>query len=357
MTSTAAKSSKPDRAKDTSKTSPSGIWTSESLTDESLQGIQEWLMSCQPDSPANPSPSPASRLVTKMNATYGESRLKSLASINRHLCLSRTYPESCRRLWGYEESEQTWSDWVTKWRRACLKLGTLARAIGESGSLSWPTPDQFLDSVYANQKSQRKNLNGCNTTAAAAVRFWQTPIPPESPKTRRQPGQDVREALLPAQAEMWPTPNVPDRGAETKESKSSRPGAEGIDLQTTADNWPSPRGEGSECCGNHPGAVDSLTGATKLWPTPTAGEVEGGKHPRANNPYDRSLTDEACRSSLPAPPTSTSGGKSSKSRRRLNPLFVAWLMGYLPQWFTRPCPADVGKCSCTSPGSVGFCLP
>jgi hypothetical protein len=33
-------------------------------------------------------------------------------------------------------------------------------------------------------------------------------------------------------------------------------------------SWPSPRSEDSECCGNHPGATDSLTGATKQWKTP-----------------------------------------------------------------------------------------
>jgi len=34
--------------------------------------------------------------------------------------------------------------------------------------------------------------------------------------------------------------------------------------------WPTPRSEDSESCGNHPGAVDSLTGATRQWATPNA---------------------------------------------------------------------------------------
>ncbi len=32
--------------------------------------------------------------------------------------------------------------------------------------------------------------------------------------------------------------------------------------------WPTARAEDSESCGNHSGATDSLTGATKTWPTP-----------------------------------------------------------------------------------------
>lgn len=47
--------------------------------------------------------------------------------------------------------------------------------------------------------------------------------------------------------------------------------------------WPSARAEDSESCGNHPGATDSLTGATRNWPTPhgltgtdPAGNPNGG---------------------------------------------------------------------------------
>jgi hypothetical protein len=39
-------------------------------------------------------------------------------------------------------------------------------------------------------------------------------------------------------------------------------------LTHMANNWPTPRSEDSESCGNHPGAVDSLTGATRQWATP-----------------------------------------------------------------------------------------
>ena len=39
-------------------------------------------------------------------------------------------------------------------------------------------------------------------------------------------------------------------------------------LATHVKTWPTPRSEDSESCGNHPGAVDSLTGATRQWATP-----------------------------------------------------------------------------------------
>jgi hypothetical protein len=43
-------------------------------------------------------------------------------------------------------------------------------------------------------------------------------------------------------------------------------------LVVEALRWPTARQEDGESCGNHPGVVDSLTGATKLWGTPQAHE-------------------------------------------------------------------------------------
>jgi len=39
--------------------------------------------------------------------------------------------------------------------------------------------------------------------------------------------------------------------------------------------WPSARSEDAECCGNHPGQMDSLTGATSDWNTPQAADAGG----------------------------------------------------------------------------------
>ena len=39
-------------------------------------------------------------------------------------------------------------------------------------------------------------------------------------------------------------------------------------------SWPTARAEDSECCGNHPGALDSLGGATRSWTTPNARDAD-----------------------------------------------------------------------------------
>jgi hypothetical protein len=58
----------------------------------------------------------------------------------------------------------------------------------------------------------------------------------------------------------WPTPDC--------NTSSYSNGKFGENLREKAANWPTPRSEDSESCGNHPGAVDSLTGATRQWATP-----------------------------------------------------------------------------------------
>lgn len=70
----------------------------------------------------------------------------------------------------------------------------------------------------------------------------------------------------------WGTPRVTTNsgiGKVGREAKSR--------LEDQAANWPTPRAEDAESCGNHPGATDSLTGATRHWPTPDASMATGGR--------------------------------------------------------------------------------
>lgn len=177
--------------------------------------------------------------------------------------------------------------------------------------------------------------------------------------------------------------------------------------------WPSARAEGSESCGNHPGATDSLTGATAgwmtpsanladgngytrgrgqrgaerptlvgqsmmwatatahdgrrsgpdlkstmggnlsldaaLWPTPAARDVKGDYSDEAMVRKDGKVRDDllpnvASRFSpqgQPIPSGSTSSPSTPAERRRLNPAFVCWLMGW-PWFWTRAEPISCG---------------
>ena len=71
---------------------------------------------------------------------------------------------------------------------------------------------------------------------------------------------------------FWPTSRTQDakHGECTDYELSRDSGKDLLHVAVERLNWPTLRGEDSESCGNHPGAVDSLTGATRQWATPNA---------------------------------------------------------------------------------------
>lgn len=209
----------------------------------------------------------------------------------------------------------------------------------------------------------------------------------------------------------WPSPNtMPEAPNSGLNRGNGQMRARTTDqcLGRVAQTWPTPRSEDSESCGNHPGATDSLTGATKHWPTPRANDPEkrgefDATDPRTGLPGAastwRTPTDDSNRGGaqsgaqrlaaghamnlqdqvqswptptsrdhkdgtaascenvpvngllgravhnfpnfLPDQQTSKGGVESLKSTRRLNPRFVAWLMGVHPEWMNCDWPATV----------------
>ena len=122
--------------------------------------------------------------------------------------------------------------------------------------------------------------------------------------------------------------------------------------------WPTARSEDLASCGNYSkttanqfnassvdmtltqiaGDTDAQIAKDLAWPTPATRDY---RSPNGASHMDRStgakhldqLPNFIEHSFLPAPPTSTHGGKSpSGSTRRLNPEFVDWLMGLIPGW-------------------------
>ncbi len=69
----------------------------------------------------------------------------------------------------------------------------------------------------------------------------------------------------------WPTIRANEGNAG--EWQNQRDGSVIQSLNGVAQNWPSPRAEDSETCGNHPGAQDSLSGVIQNWATPRAGKI------------------------------------------------------------------------------------
>lgn len=141
---------------------------------------------------------------------------------------------------------------------------------------------------------------------------------------------------------LWPTPRVITGGAEsaTRKQELGRTVSGGGDLQDVAQNWPTAGANdwrGTARPGQRRGQLDEA--AEQLWATPRVSVIDGYAVPSATHGWDlpAQTQDHAARLD---PATSTPGAPSSPpapgSRRRLNPVFVEWLMGFPLFWTWLP---------------------
>lgn len=155
---------------------------------------------------------------------------------------------------------------------------TWARVTSGNEYSSWPT-------ARANEKSQHNSAdNGVALSKATAQ--WPTPYG-LADNSHGPDGNEFSTAVR-----NWPTPDahpdMPNTGTNRgKDYGGERARLTPSGLGPAVLNWPSPRSEDSESCGNHPGATDSLTGATSLWCSP--GAMGGGSTSRGGDRIDEPL--------------------------------------------------------------------
>jgi DNA (cytosine-5)-methyltransferase 1 len=135
-------------------------------------------------------------------------------------------------------------------------------------------------------------------------------------------------------AQQWQTPatdSFRSRGGDRKDEM-------GLDQQARATQWPTPSASVM-----NDGEDASSWEARKAWLMATHQNGNGAKHILSG---DWMLTDaaETFPAGLPAPATQTGGAESSQPNpdsfrptKKLNPRFVAWLMGFPLDWL------DVGE--------------
>ena len=84
---------------------------------------------------------------------------------------------------------------------------------------------------------------------------------------------------------------------------------------SASSSWPTARAEDSECCGNHPGAQDSLGGATRDWRTPNTRDHHAGGPRLDAIQRQTALCDQADRWTTPQAHDSF-GGSPDRVRRK-----------------------------------------
>ena len=255
----------------------------------------------------------------------------------------------------------------------------LVDPIGESGRLCWPTArsqdskhgeatdyemsrEEGLDLLHVKAERMMRmwptarsedsescgNHPGAVDSLTGAARMWRTPRVANIKGSAKRLAQGSNESIE-SQAQMWMTPNLPLGGrkntAEQVQAKGKTDsGKRQISLEGQTMHWPTPQARDvkspdMEGSGNYERKVENgwtidLNSAAANWPTPATRDWKSGEASEETlNRNARPLSEIASHFSLPDLPTSTPGGKSpSGSTRRLNPDFVDWLMGLIPEW-------------------------
>lgn len=293
---------------------------------------------------------------------------------------------------GSEPRNRTLTDAIQVWRSPCAteaKRGVKQHPTPKDGEHSlvtqienWATP-RAEDAECSGMRHER----GVADTLTAQTNLWATPVaasgrggaedPAKKEARQRANGGGTSDLLI--QAQQWPSPNVPNGGRTTNTSNYREDGSkQQAELSAVAVKWPTPSAtpDNTQNNSNSHGPT-SLGEAIKLWPTPmtaddgdkvTPASHQGGltisarqwptianrdyRTPNAKPFSERGggvkgeqLPNFIASRFLPQVLETSSGEKSSLSvralRRRLNPAFVCWLMGW-PLWWTRAEPTSFG---------------
>ena len=269
---------------------------------------------CWPDTPASLSAPLESASARTTSGTYGPRSPDAPA--NSDLALNGYSSKTSRdtSASALKPCCENFGTWVSRLRLAYSQRAKLARRMKGSGSSSWPTAT-WTDANGARSfaaDGSRIRVNA-GPTLNDKVASWGTPLPAQAAQWQTPVADDQMDRLrgkinsrgepkLSAQAQQWPTPAARDSKGENSRDH----------LQN---------GTGRLHMGQLPNAV-----AHGFTP-PDLPTWQDGDTPSPHAPISRPLW---------AWMTQSLGRSVSRrlwkgrSKRRLNPLFVEWLMGWPP---------------------------
>lgn len=284
------------------------------------RGVESWIASLR-DSRVSHSHAPASALGSMILGIFGRTSIELLRKRSRHSCFSKTSPASSLFDAPMEGQRPSWS------------------------SMNWPTLVMKLrrDSLRRLKSARRTFAGDCSSSE------WITAQARDHHPCGKHTNGDYNHASLPSQIADWPTPKTPSDGGRSRKVTTRLPGARSLELNEVLRTWPTPTGaDGTHDSGLRPDQDGQSLTATddrksknqdrniaveaQQWQTVRSHEV-GDYQNQVSGPPIQTLTGQS-RSFPPAPQTSTDGAKSSHdgrgpNQRRLNYLFVAWLMGWV----------------------------
>jgi hypothetical protein len=232
---------------------------------------------------------------------------------------------------------ESYGTWASRLRLAHSRRLKLVRRTNGSGGSAWPTATVTSQAQTAENPTPRQT--GGTTLAGAAERLWPTSRSSESENraTRSSPSHGNGHGFLLAGLAgdvvgRWTTPQAHDATQKVNvRVRSAKPYAS---LLREAVKWPTPasrdyRGEnGAEHLTNGTGRLhlDQLPNAVAfLFSRPAPATWPDGLRSSPHAPISRPLWGSMIASHGRAVSRRILKGRA---RRRLNPLFVGWLMGW-----------------------------
>jgi hypothetical protein len=254
--------------------------------------------SFSPDIPANPSARPGSAVAPTIRATSGPRSHASSPNADPHGSSSKTSPVTSPS--ASKPFCESFGDWATRLRRVCSRRQKLARRTSGCASSSWPTPMSLHPGTVRYNPAGNSDFTRKAEALALGITNWSTPKATNGAKGG--PGQSYGSGgtpPLPAQAAQWPTPAAQNWKGSSEASVTRADGKSRMDIL-------------------HYRAEQGFTR-----PAPAITMVGARSSPHA--PISRPLWASMIASHGRAVSRRILKGRA---RRRLNPLFVGWLMGW-----------------------------
>lgn len=336
----------------------SGLTFSHSMAQ---RGVDEWIASL-PDSRAKTYLSPGVEQASTASAPASSSVSPILPTIAvRGSSFWRTSQESLlprSPLWTKRKANsssarppESWENWpiAVGMRNACLfeRPTSVQITNGSVGSVShggWATPD-------CNTSSYSNGEFGPNIRQQAMT--WATPDANAMERTNRSPSPNAAERpTLALAARAWPTPHGTDgaKGGPNQHGSSGDPMLPSMAAQWATPNVPSGgRSVSADVVATRGKTANGkrqvgLESETRHWATPMSSENSNRttkSAPSHGNGHGMVLAGQAADFSTSLRPVRSmiDGRELSPTdrtlRRRLNPAFACWLMGW-PTWWTNP---------------------
>ncbi len=286
------------------------------------------------DSPAPTSAKPESepgspmRTVRQLARVFGLSSPVLLAKFDPDTFLSRTcqaslFQEQC------PEFSETYPDSGMWDAGSVYELQTSERTTSGNEFSLWPTAQTFDQNDCdrtAEALARAKEKGGCSNLREE-VQTWRTPDAPGSggPRNRQGSMNAGHQVTIAEQAEHWRTPNTRDHHAQGPRMDAKQ---RQITVCDQAESWNTSPQVPQILAGQPSSAKDQTS--RRHWPTPNTLDPMEPRDPAEfeawNNARDGRTNRKAAANLRQAVIT------ESNTKRRLNPRFVEWLMGFPIGW-------------------------